>query len=125
VSTLPACRASSRTIAVLGDEFARVAREPEVVDGAFRSAAEGDHFRDATKMVLGLVSHYLAGLDGALEGGKEVFPTGVAEGFLEIAGEPEFEIGFVGVGLDELVKLTLHADKEVFVHGKRWSGEGT
>ena len=58
----------------------------EVLDGALPSLAVGDQFRDATKMMLRLVTGGLARLDGALDGGEEVLPAGVAEWFLQVSG---------------------------------------
>ena len=50
----------------------------------------GDQFRDATQMVFRLVASCLAGFYGLLDGSLEVFPAGIAEWFLEVAGKPEF-----------------------------------
>ena len=63
-----------------------------------------------------LVTRCLAGLDGALDGGEEVLPTGVAERFLQIPGEPELKVGRFWVSLRQRIELALHLDDEFLVH---------
>jgi hypothetical protein len=81
-----------------------------------RPATVGDQFRDATKMMPGLVTRCIAGLNGTLNCGEKVLPTGISEGFLQVAGKPEFQARFFRVKLHQLIKLALHFDDEVFVH---------
>jgi len=90
--------------------------EHEILDLALPSLPEGDHFRDATKMMPNLVTRCFTGLNGTLDGGQKVLPTGVAERFLQIAGEPELHLGRLGVSLDQRVELALHLDDEFLVH---------
>ncbi len=68
-------------------------------------------------MVFSFVTRGPAGLDGPLDGSEEVLPAGIAERLLKITGKPEFQVCFLGVRLSQLVKLALHFDDEVFVHG--------
>ncbi len=63
-----------------------------------------------------LVIRCLARLNGALNGGEKVLPTGISEGVLQVAGKPEFQARLLWVKLHQLVKLALHFDDEVFVH---------
>jgi hypothetical protein len=67
-------------------------------------------------MVFSLITRCLAGIDGTLDGGEKILPAGIAEGFLQVARKPEFQMKFFGVRLHQLIKLALHADDEVFVH---------
>ena len=75
------------------------AGEHEILDRALSSLAIGDQFRDATKMMVGIITRCFSGLDGPLNCSHEVFPAGVAKGFLKVSGEPELQRGFFRVGV--------------------------
>lgn len=111
-------------IAVLGNQVAGVAGEHEIVDETLGAATKFDHFRDATKMVADRVASGFTGLDGTIDGGLEIFPTGVPEGLHEIAGKLELD-AFIWGSLAKSVKLFreqlnctgLHSDSFSFAPG--------
>ena len=76
----------------------------------------GDHFRDATKMVFRFVTRCLTRLDGALNGSHEVFPTGIPERFLKIAGEPKLDAVVIWQDLSQRIQGTLQAMNLFDVH---------
>ncbi len=79
--------------------------------------AVGDQFRYATKMMPRIVTGCFAGLDGAMDGGEDVRPAGLAEGFLQVAGKPEFDAGIRCVRPGQGIEVTLHSVDEFRIHG--------
>ncbi|MCU0747977.1 MAG: hypothetical protein MUF13_00320, partial [Akkermansiaceae bacterium] len=103
-------------VSVLGDQVAGIAGQHEVLDFALPALAVGDQFRDATKMMFRFVTRCLTRLNGPLNGSHEVFPTGIAERFLKIAGEPKFDPVVIRQGLSQRIKVALHAMNLFDVH---------
>ena len=50
---------------------------------ALSTLAVGDQFRDATKLMIRIITRCFTRVDGPLNGGHEVFPTGVTKGLLK------------------------------------------
>ena len=67
-------------------------------------------------MVFRIVTRCFTRLDGALDGGHEVFPAGVAERLLKIPGKPEFDAAVIRKGLGQRIKVALHAMNLIDVH---------
>jgi hypothetical protein len=83
--------------------------EHEVFDSTLSSASQGDHFRDATKMVFRFVTRCFTRLNDALNGCHEVFPVGISQGLLQIAGEPDFDDSVTRKSLSQRIEVALHA----------------
>jgi len=81
-------------------EVAGVTGEHKILDLAFRSLCQLDHFVDVNKMIGNGVARDFAGSFRLGNGGLvEIPPFGVAKQLLEITGEPIFHAAFGLLGV--------------------------